>query len=112
MFPTTEPGCLSESTCNKWIAAVQGPEITQTGISDDQREMVLHLLLTFRAYSQVRDDLDRDSFYSVIGELVVLAKSCDLYERADDHLTEFLAEVAYGALPAVSRYRIPFALGL
>ena len=96
------PDCLSETTCNKWIAAVQGPDVTRTGISDDQREMVLHLLLTFRAYSRPREDVDRDGYYGVVAELVVLATSCGLHERADDHLAEFLAEVAYGALPAVS----------
>ena len=97
------PDSLTEATCNKWLAAVQGPDVTRTGINDEQREMVLHLLLAFRAYSQARDDIDQDGYYNVVGELVVLAKSCQPHERADDHLAEFLAEVAYGALPAVRR---------
>ena len=95
------PDSLSEATCNKWIVAVQGSHVTRTGINDNQREMVIHLLLVFRAYSQARDDIDLDGYYGVVGELVVLTKSCGLYERADDHLAELLAEVAYGALPAV-----------
>ena len=96
------PDSLTEATCNKWLAAVQGPDVTRTGINDEQREMVLHLLLAFRAYSQARDDIDQDGYYNVVGELVVLAKSCQPHERADDHLAAFLAEVVYGALPAVS----------
>ena len=98
------PDSLSESTCNAWIAAVQGPDVTRTGINDDQREMVLHLLLTFRAYSQAHADVDLDTYYGVVAELVVLAMSCHPEERVDDHLAAFLSEVAYGALPSVSLY--------
>ena len=95
------PDSLNKTTCNKWIAAIQGPNVTRTGINDEQREMVIHLLLTLWAYSQARDDVDIDGYYSVVGELVVLAMSCGPYERTDGQLAKWLSEATYGALPAV-----------
>ena len=66
--------------------------------------MIIHLLLTFCAYSQACNDVNLNRYYGVVGELVVLTMSCSLYERADGQLAEWLSGVAYSALSAVHLY--------
>ncbi|PIL32391.1 hypothetical protein GSI_05637 [Ganoderma sinense ZZ0214-1] len=55
----------------RWIKRIQGPMVSGTGITEEERELLLNFALGYRAFYLGRDDIPEAMYYEFVGELVV-----------------------------------------
>ncbi|KAI0363105.1 hypothetical protein BV20DRAFT_958983, partial [Pilatotrama ljubarskyi] len=103
MIPTCDRELIDPEYLDHWIATIQGPILTRCEATEDQRWMLLHLALAYRAFVQGWPSLNQDDYYHFIARLVEAAMSLQPDERADDHIEE-LVEWLRAGLPEVRLY--------
>ncbi|TBU22025.1 hypothetical protein BD311DRAFT_743234 [Dichomitus squalens] len=52
ILPLVDPALLSTAVCDGWLRVIQSARMTATDIMEDQRAILLHLILAFRGFSQ------------------------------------------------------------
>ena len=75
--------------------------MTSTGITEEERQLLLHFALGYRAFYSARADIPESAYYEFVGELVAETLALRQPESAA-YALETLVEWLLGALPAVS----------
>ncbi|KAI1784377.1 hypothetical protein LXA43DRAFT_872895, partial [Ganoderma leucocontextum] len=84
-----------------WIQRIQGALLSGTGITEEEREKLLHFALSYRVFYLNCDDIPVDDYYAFVGQLVADTLALRPPESAADAL-EAAVEWLLGHLPAVS----------
>ncbi|PIL32945.1 hypothetical protein GSI_05063 [Ganoderma sinense ZZ0214-1] len=83
----------------RWIARIQGATLSGTGITEEERELLMHFALGYRAFYLGRDDITTDMYYLFVGEFVANTLALRQPEPAGQVL-ETAVEWLLGHLPA------------
>ncbi|KAI1781767.1 hypothetical protein LXA43DRAFT_1105363 [Ganoderma leucocontextum] len=83
----------------RWIQRVQGPTVSRTGITEEERKKLLHFALSYRGFYAGRADIPRAAYYEFVGLLVAETLSLRQPEPAA-YVLEAAVEWLLGNLPA------------
>ncbi|KAI1782751.1 hypothetical protein LXA43DRAFT_1103461 [Ganoderma leucocontextum] len=83
----------------RWIQRIQGPTVSGTGITEEEREQLLHFALGYRAFYAGREDIPVSAYYEFVGLLVAETLALQQPEPAG-HALEAAIEWIHGNLPA------------
>lgn len=84
-----------------WVERIQGAMLSGTGITEEERQMLLHFALRYRAFYAGCDDIPMSLYYEFIGYLVNETLTLSQPESAA-HTLKAAVEWLFGNLPTVS----------
>ncbi|KAI0718450.1 hypothetical protein C8T65DRAFT_693844 [Cerioporus squamosus] len=99
LIPTVDDGYqLNWTAIRGWISVIQSERMSRTGISDEQRDILLDIALAYFGFANEHPDLQMQDLWLISGALLEAALELGPSERADDCLCE-IAQQARRELP-------------
>ena len=98
-----DPDNGAPGVIERWLERIQGPVMSGTGITEEERELLLHFALGYRTFFTEREDISESSYYEFVGHFVAETLALRQAEPAA-HVLETAIEWLHDNLPTASIY--------